>query len=74
MGLLCRLDEEMIESLFGYNLKSVFQNDEGKSKTPSPNKHVLEPKRLQNMTILSKALNVTAEQVCEALLQGNKSS
>jgi hypothetical protein len=60
----------MIESLFGYNLQNSMKSDEAKSKTPSPSKHVLEPKRLQNITILSKALNVTAEQVCEALMQG----
>lgn len=30
-------------------------------------KHVLEPKRLQNITILSKAVNATADQVCEQL-------
>ncbi|KAJ7977946.1 Formin-like protein [Quillaja saponaria] len=47
------------------------KNDEAKSKSPSPTKHVLEPKRLQNITILSKALNITAEQVCEALMHGN---
>uniref|UniRef100_A0A803KP20 Formin-like protein n=1 Tax=Chenopodium quinoa TaxID=63459 RepID=A0A803KP20_CHEQI len=64
------LDEEMIESLFGYNLKNVLDNDEGKSKSLSPSKHVLEPKRLQNITILSKALNATSEKVCEALKQG----
>lgn len=60
----------MIESLFGYNIQKSIKNDEAKSKSPSPSKHVLEPKRLQNITILSKALNVTAEQVCEALVQG----
>ncbi|XP_062001890.1 formin-like protein 11 isoform X1 [Rosa rugosa] len=64
-------DEDMIESLFGYNLQNTMKNDEGKSKTPSPSKHVLEPKRLQNITILSKALNATTEQVCEALVQGS---
>ncbi|KAH7522858.1 hypothetical protein JRO89_XSUnG0094500 [Xanthoceras sorbifolium] len=64
------LDEEMIESLFGYNIQGSMKNDETKSKTPSPSKHVLEPKRLQNITILSKALNVTAEQVCNALMKG----
>lgn len=64
-------DEEMIESLFGYNLQNTMKNDEVlKTKTPSPTKHVLEPKRLQNITILSKALNMTAEQVCDALVQG----
>ncbi|KAF2316858.1 hypothetical protein GH714_042199 [Hevea brasiliensis] len=65
------LDEEMIESLFGYNLKGTMKNDEAKSKTPSPSKHVLEPKRLQNLTILSKALNANPEQVCEALVRGD---
>ncbi|KAJ0080276.1 hypothetical protein Patl1_22533 [Pistacia atlantica] len=65
------LDEEMIESLFGYNIQSSMKSDETKSKTPSPSKHVLEPKRLQNITILSKALNVTAEQVCAALMKGD---
>ncbi|KAL4378394.1 hypothetical protein GQ457_02G036300 [Hibiscus cannabinus] len=65
------LDEEMIESLFGYNVHNPTKNDEAKSKTPSPSKHVLEPKRLQNITILLKALNVTAEQVCNALMKGN---
>ena len=61
----------MIESLFGYNLQNSIKNEEVKTKTSSPSKHVLEPKRLQNITILSKALNVTAEQVCQALMQGN---
>ncbi|KAH8507286.1 hypothetical protein Peur_049323 [Populus x canadensis] len=65
------LDEEMIESLFGYNFQSTEKNDEAKSKTPSPSKHVLEPKRLQNITILSKAVTATAEQVCGALMRGD---
>ncbi|MBA0687396.1 hypothetical protein Goari_014940 [Gossypium aridum] len=63
------LDEEMMESLFGYNIQNPMKNDETKSKTPSPSKHVLEPKRLQNITILLKALNVTAEQACNALMK-----
>ncbi|XP_059648490.1 formin-like protein 11 [Cornus florida] len=65
------LDEKMIESLFGYNLQNSMKNDEAKSKSPSPCKHVLESKRLQNITILSKALNATSEQVCDALIRGN---
>lgn len=62
----------MIESLFGYNLQNTIKMDEAKSKTPSPSKHVLDPKRLHNITILSKALNVTAAQVCGALIRGMK--
>ncbi|KOM52844.1 hypothetical protein LR48_Vigan09g150300 [Vigna angularis] len=64
------LDEEMIESLFGYNLQNSTKNYETISKTLSPKEHVLEPKRLQNIAILSKALNITAEEVCEALILG----
>ncbi|ESW19024.1 hypothetical protein PHAVU_006G090300 [Phaseolus vulgaris] len=64
------LDEVMIESLFGYNLQNSIKNNEAKSKTPSPKEHVLEPKRLQNIAILSKALNITAAEVCEALILG----
>ncbi|CAL5378786.1 unnamed protein product [Camellia sinensis] len=67
-----RFDEEIIESLFGYDLQSSTKNNEAKSKSPSPSKHFLEPKRLQNKTILSKAVNVTAEQICDALIQGSK--
>lgn len=60
----------MIESLFGYNIQNPIKNDEIKSKTPSPSKHVLDPKRLQNITILLKALNVTADQASDALIKG----
>lgn len=64
----------MIESLFGYNLQNSLKNEEVKSKSPSPSNHVLEPKRLHNITILSKALNVTSEQVCVALIRGTSRS
>lgn len=60
-----------MESLFSYNLRNSMKNDEVKSKSPSPSKHVLDHKRLQNITILSKALNATAEQVCDALMKGD---
>ena len=65
-----RFDEEMIESLFGYTMQSSTKNEEGKCKTPSPGKHLLEPKRLQNFTILLKALNANADQICSALGKG----
>ncbi|XP_010546713.1 PREDICTED: formin-like protein 11 [Tarenaya hassleriana] len=64
------LDEEMIESLFGYTMQCSMKNEEGKSKTPSPGKHLLEPKRLQNVTILLKALNASTEHICSALVKG----
>ncbi|XP_068662778.1 formin-like protein 11 [Aristolochia californica] len=66
------LDEEMIESLFGYNLQNSAKNEELRSKNPSPVMQILEPKRLQNITILSKALNASVAQVCDALIRGNE--
>ncbi|OAY70750.1 Formin-like protein 9 [Ananas comosus] len=65
------LDEKMIESLFGYNMKNSAKHEEAKNKTQSPSKHVMEHKRLQNITILLKAINSTSEQVCDALTKGN---
>ncbi|KAF2548072.1 hypothetical protein F2Q70_00023958 [Brassica cretica] len=67
-------DEEMIESLFGYTMQTSSKNEEGRCKTPSPGKHLLEPKRLQNFTILLKALNATADQICSALGKGKLKS
>lgn len=44
-----------------------------RSVLPSPNQdnRVLDPKKAQNIAILLRALNVTVEEVCEALLEGN---
>ncbi|KAJ6796644.1 formin-like protein 11 [Iris pallida] len=65
------LDEQMIESLFRYKAQSNAEAEEAKNKNASPpSKHVLDHKRLQNITILMKALNATAGQVREALMQG----
>ncbi|CAL5027046.1 unnamed protein product [Urochloa decumbens] len=66
------LDEQMIESLFGYNAaRCSAKHEEAQSRSPSLGNHVLDPKRLQNITILMKAVNATAEQIYAALLQGN---
>ncbi|KAK1277149.1 Formin-like protein 11 [Acorus gramineus] len=65
------LDEEMIESLFGYNLQSSGKSEEAKNKSYLPRKHVMNHKRLQNVTILFKALNATAEEICLGLIQGD---
>ncbi|XP_020676104.2 formin-like protein 2 [Dendrobium catenatum] len=65
------LDEKTIESLFGYNMHCSVKNEESKRKNSSPSKQVLEHKRLQNFTIIMKALNATAEQVCNALILGS---
>ncbi|KAL6209067.1 hypothetical protein ACLB2K_020010 [Fragaria x ananassa] len=69
-----KLNEEMIETLFVVNTpkpnpkettpRSVIQS-------PKQENRVLDPKKSQNIAILLRALNVTIEEVCEALLEGN---
>ncbi|KAK7295238.1 hypothetical protein RJT34_18143 [Clitoria ternatea] len=69
-----KLNEEMIETLF------VVNNPNPKLKDAIPHSvfalqnqedRVLDPKKSQNIAILLKALNVTIEEVCEALLEGS---
>uniref|UniRef100_A0A1J3CNI2 Formin-like protein n=1 Tax=Noccaea caerulescens TaxID=107243 RepID=A0A1J3CNI2_NOCCA len=70
------LDEEMIETLF---VAKSLDSKPNQSQTtprcvlPSPKQEnrVLDPKKAQNIAILLRALNVTIEEVCEALLEGN---
>lgn len=66
----------MIETLF---VAKSLDSKPNQSQTtprcalPSPNQEnrVLDPKKAQNIAILLRALNVTIEEVCEALLEGN---
>lgn len=64
----------MIETLFVVNTPNPKPND----ATPRPvflpqsqEDRVLDPKKSQNISILLRALNVTIEEVCEALLEGD---
>ncbi|XP_007049520.2 PREDICTED: formin-like protein 1 [Theobroma cacao] len=69
-----KLNEEMIETLFVVNTpNSKPKQTTPRSVLPSPNQEnrVLDPKKAQNIAILLRALNVTVEEVCEALLEGN---
>lgn len=69
----CRLNEEMIETLFVCNPTNLTPKEMTRRMVlPSPNQEntVLDPKKSQNIAILLRALNVTKEEVCEALLEG----
>ncbi|CAJ2645666.1 unnamed protein product [Trifolium pratense] len=69
-----KLNEEMIETLFVVNTSNQKPKDAAPwSVLPLPNQdgRVLDPKKSQNIAILLKALNVTIEEVCEALLEGS---
>ncbi|PWA51142.1 formin, FH2 domain-containing protein [Artemisia annua] len=68
-------DEEMMVGLFGY---VAAQNKKERAKIDvnlqSPTKFVqlIEVKKSQNLAILLKALNVTTEQVCDAVKKGTE--
>ncbi|PHT52671.1 Formin-like protein 1 [Capsicum baccatum] len=69
-----QLNEEMIETLFTVNCSNLNSKD-GITRLIQPvlnqENRVLDPKKSQNIAILLRALNVTIEEVCEALLEGN---
>ncbi|KAJ0977078.1 hypothetical protein J5N97_012552 [Dioscorea zingiberensis] len=64
-----QLNEEMVESLFVCNVTKNTMKGGQQAKAA-----VLDPKKSQNIAILLKALNVSKEDVCEALLEGDADS
>ncbi|KAF5796147.1 putative formin, FH2 domain-containing protein [Helianthus annuus] len=73
-----KLNEEMIETLFVVKPPNP-SNLKEKSPVKRPlfpsaidqENQVLDPKKSQNISIALRALNVTTEEVCDALLDGN---
>ncbi|XP_022735388.1 formin-like protein 5 [Durio zibethinus] len=70
-----QFNEEMIETLFGY--ASVDKKKIDGKKEPSAQDvpqyiQILDFKKAQNLAILLRALNVTTEEVCDALREGNE--
>ncbi|KAB5515777.1 hypothetical protein DKX38_026425 [Salix brachista] len=70
-----QLNEEMIETLFMVNNSNLNVKDHNGRRQSLPllnqENRVLDPKKSQNIAILLRALNVTIEEVCEALLEAN---
>ncbi|PHU17575.1 Formin-like protein 11 [Capsicum chinense] len=73
-----QFNEEMMESLFGYNAVNAGKNDGTKSSASfeaTPHYiQIIDAKKSQNLAIILKALNVPTEEVCNALKEGNKLS
>ncbi|XAR68075.1 hypothetical protein NMG60_11003076, partial [Bertholletia excelsa] len=71
-----QVNEEMMESLFGYNTSGSTKKDRGKVSSSSESIpqyiQIIDPKKSQNLAIILKALNVTTEEVCDALNEGNE--
>ncbi|KAF3618967.1 putative peroxidase 3-like [Capsicum annuum] len=66
-----QFNEEMMESLFGYNAANAGKNDGTKSSASfeaTPHYiQIIDAKKSQNLAIILKALNVPTEEVCNAL-------
>lgn len=68
-----QLNEEMIETLFMVNSNGNAKDGVRRYMIPEANQEnlVLDPKKSHNIAILLRALNVTVDEVCEALVEGN---
>lgn len=66
----------MIESLFGYNAADNKKNDRKRdsSETSVQFIQIIDGRKAQNLSILLRALNVTTEEVLDALRQGDSLS
>ncbi|KAK8545688.1 hypothetical protein V6N12_026517 [Hibiscus sabdariffa] len=68
-----QFNEEKIETLFGYASVEKSKSDKKDSSKKEPQFiQLLDPKKAQNLSILLKALNVTSEEVSDALVEGNE--
>lgn len=70
-----RFNEEMIEKLFGHTPAGKNQNDARKKSSSEvlsvQHTRIIDPKKSQNLSILLKALNLTTDEICDALAEGN---
>ncbi|KAK0602905.1 hypothetical protein LWI29_038127 [Acer saccharum] len=71
-----QFNEEMIETLFGYaatDKNKTERKKESSSLDQGPQYiQIIDSKKSQNLAIMLRALNVTIEEVCDALLEGNE--
>ncbi|CAH8333324.1 unnamed protein product [Eruca vesicaria subsp. sativa] len=69
-----QVNEEMIETLFRANDPTSRTKDSvttGVIQSVNQENQFLDPRKSHNIAILLRALNVTADEVCEALVEGN---
>uniref|UniRef100_A0A7N0TFL2 Formin-like protein n=1 Tax=Kalanchoe fedtschenkoi TaxID=63787 RepID=A0A7N0TFL2_KALFE len=71
-----QFNEEMMESLFGYVSSEKNKKDQRKESAAFDNSpqyiKIIDSKKAQNLSILLRALNLTTEEVCDALQEGNE--
>ncbi|KAJ0239820.1 Formin-like protein 2 [Hirschfeldia incana] len=67
-----QVNEEMIETLFrAPSSKARDVGNAGVVQSVNQENQFLDPRKSHNIEILLRALNVTADEVCEALVEGN---
>jgi len=72
--MVCRFNEEWIETLFVYNSTDKTGGDGKKdlaSKDVPQFVRILDPKKGQNLAISLRALSVSPVEVCSAVKEGN---
>lgn len=69
-----QFNEEMIESLFGYAAADNKDKKKGVAARKEQPQYIqiIDQKKAQNLSILLRALNVTIDEVRDALLEGNE--
>ncbi|KDP25880.1 hypothetical protein JCGZ_22910 [Jatropha curcas] len=69
-----QFNEEMIESLFGYQAAVRSKSDRKKDSSESSIQYIqiIDARKAQNLSILLKALNVTSVEVLDALREGTE--
>ncbi|KAF8101248.1 hypothetical protein N665_0208s0035 [Sinapis alba] len=66
-----QVNEEMIETLFRANDPTSRTKESVTTGVVQSSNQFLDPRKSHNIAILLRALNVTADEVCEALVEGN---
>ncbi|XWS54296.1 hypothetical protein CRYUN_Cryun10bG0078200 [Craigia yunnanensis] len=72
---LFQFNEEMMETLFGYNQGTNKKNHQMRDSPSEPSIQyiqIIDTRKAQNLSILLRALNVTTEEVVDALREGNE--
>ncbi|MBA0573909.1 hypothetical protein Golob_001157, partial [Gossypium lobatum] len=68
-----QLNDAKIETLFGYSPVEKSKSDKKESTAQEPQFiQLLDGKKAQNLAIMLRALNVTSEEVSDALVEGNE--
>lgn len=70
-----QFNEEMMESLFGYTVAEDKRTDRRKDSSLESSVQyiqIIDPRKAQNLSILLRALNVTIEEVVDAVQEGNE--